>query len=62
MSLIPSSHSRLAWFQTGLFNGAGRGGPVRLVAIGGVLELVALAVRRYRPSPHRSLIRSAIVS
>jgi intracellular multiplication protein IcmE len=37
MSLIPSSHSRFAWFQTGLFGGAGRGGPGRLVAIGGVL-------------------------
>jgi intracellular multiplication protein IcmE len=37
MSLIPSTHSRFAWFQTRLFSGAGRGGPVRLVAIGGVL-------------------------
>jgi intracellular multiplication protein IcmE len=37
MSLIPSTHSRFAWFQTGLFGGAGRGGPGRLVAIGGVL-------------------------
>src|SRR6202142_3100918 len=37
MSLIPSTHSRFAWFQTGLFGGAGRGGPVRLVVIGGVL-------------------------
>jgi len=41
MSLIPSSHSRFAWFQTGLFGGAGRGGPVRLVAIGGVLACMA---------------------
>jgi intracellular multiplication protein IcmE len=37
MSLIPSTHSRFAWFQTGLFGGAGRGGPGRFVAIGGVL-------------------------
>ena len=37
MSLIPSTHSRFSWFQTGLFGGAGRGGPGRLVAIGGVL-------------------------
>jgi intracellular multiplication protein IcmE len=37
MSLIPSTHSRFAWFQTGLFGGAGRGGPGRLVVIGGVL-------------------------
>src|SRR5580693_6092879 len=37
MSLIPSTHSRFAWFQTRLFGGAGRGGPGRLVAIGGVL-------------------------
>ena len=37
MSLIPSTHSRFAWFQTGLFGGAGRGGPGRIVAIGGVL-------------------------
>jgi len=37
MSLIPSTHSRFAWFQTGLFGGAGRGGPGRLLAIGGVL-------------------------
>ena len=37
MSLIPSTHSRFAWFQTGLFGGAGRGGPGRLVMIGGVL-------------------------
>ena len=41
MSLIPSSHSRFAWFQTGLFGGAGRGGPGRLVAIGGVLVCMA---------------------
>ena len=41
MSLIPSTHSRFAWFQTGLFSGAGRGGPVRLVAIGGVLACMA---------------------
>ena len=37
MSLIPSTHSRFAWFQTGLFGGAGRGGPGRLLAIVGVL-------------------------
>ena len=41
MSLIPSTHSRFAWFQTGLFGGAGRGGPGRLVAIGGVLACMA---------------------
>jgi intracellular multiplication protein IcmE len=41
MSLIPSSHSRFAWFRTGLFGGAGRGGPGRLVAIGGVLACMA---------------------
>jgi intracellular multiplication protein IcmE len=41
MSRIPSSHSRFAWFQTGLFGGAGRGGPGRLVAIGGVLACMA---------------------
>ena len=41
MSLIPSSHSRFAWFQTGLFGGAGRGGPGRLVVIGGVLACMA---------------------
>ena len=41
MSLIPSTHSRFAWFQTGLFGGAGRGGPGRLVAIVGVLALMA---------------------
>jgi intracellular multiplication protein IcmE len=41
MSLIPSSHSRFAWFQTGLFGGAGRGGPGRFVAIGGVLACMA---------------------
>ena len=33
MSLTLSTHSRFAWFQTGLFGGAGRGGPGRLVAI-----------------------------
>ena len=27
MSLVPSSHPRFAWFRTGLFGGAGRGGP-----------------------------------
>ena len=42
MSLIPSTHSRFAWFQTGLFGGAGRGGPGRLVAIAAVLALMAL--------------------
>jgi intracellular multiplication protein IcmE len=41
MSLIPSTHSRFAWFQTGLFGGAGRGGPGRLVMIGGVLACMA---------------------
>ena len=41
MSLIPSTHSRFAWFQTGLFGGAGRGGPGRLVVIGGVLACMA---------------------
>jgi intracellular multiplication protein IcmE len=41
MSLIPSTHSRFAWFQTGVFGGAGRGGPGRLVAIVGVLALMA---------------------
>ena len=41
MSLIPSTHSRFAWFQTGFFGGAGRGGPGRLVAIVGVLALMA---------------------
>jgi intracellular multiplication protein IcmE len=41
MSLIPSTHSRFAWFQAGLFGGAGRGGPGRLVAIGGVLACMA---------------------
>jgi intracellular multiplication protein IcmE len=41
MSLIPSTHSRFAWFQTGLFGGAGRGGPGRLVMIGGVLDCMA---------------------
>jgi len=41
MLLIPSTHSRFAWFQTGLFGGAGRGGPGRLVAIGGVLACMA---------------------
>jgi intracellular multiplication protein IcmE len=41
MSLIPSTHSRFAWFQTGLFGGAGRGGPGRLVVIGGVVACMA---------------------
>jgi intracellular multiplication protein IcmE len=41
MSLIPSTHSRFAWFQTGFFGGAGRGGPGRLVAIVGVVALMA---------------------
>ena len=41
MSLIPLTHSRFAWFQTGLFGGAGRGGPGRLVVIGGVLACMA---------------------
>src|SRR5277367_1749890 len=41
MSLIPSTHSLFAWFQTGLFGGAGRGGPGRLVVIGGVLACMA---------------------
>src|ERR1700684_4452194 len=41
MSLIPSTHSRFAWFQTGFFGGAGRGGPGRLLAIVGVLALMA---------------------
>jgi intracellular multiplication protein IcmE len=41
MSLIPSTHSRFGWFQTGVFGGAGRGGPSRLVAIVGVLALMA---------------------
>jgi intracellular multiplication protein IcmE len=41
MSLIPSTHSRFSWFQTGFFGGAGRGGPGRLVVIGGVLACMA---------------------
>src|SRR6202453_410441 len=51
MSLIPSTHSRFAWFQTGLFGGAGRGGPVRLVVIGGVLAcMVGGAFLRTAPT------------
>src|SRR3984885_12073406 len=41
MSLIPSSHSRFAWFQAGVLGGGGGGGPGRLVAIVGVLALMA---------------------
>lgn len=37
MSLIPSSHSRFQQLRNGIFGGAGRGGPVRLVVIGGTL-------------------------
>ncbi len=41
MTLIPASHSRFGWFRSGLLGGAGRGGPLRLVAI---VSAVALAV------------------
>jgi intracellular multiplication protein IcmE len=41
MSLIPSTHSRFSWLPKGFFGGAGRGGPGRLVAIGGVLACMA---------------------
>jgi intracellular multiplication protein IcmE len=37
MSLIPSTHSRFSWFPAGLFGGAGRGGPGRLIVIGAVI-------------------------
>src|SRR3984957_14868380 len=37
MTLIPSTYSRFSWFPRGVFGGAGRGGPGRFVAIGGVL-------------------------
>src|SRR5208337_1495142 len=44
MTLIPASHSRFAWFRSGLLGGAGRGGPLRLVGIVSVIALAAGAV------------------
>ena len=44
MSLVPSHHPRFAWLRTGLFGGAGRGGPARLVAIAAALAAMAGAV------------------
>ena len=41
MSLIPSTHSRFSWFPAGLFGGAGRGGPGRLIVIGAVTACMA---------------------
>ena len=41
MSLIPSTHSRFSWFPAGLFGGAGRGGPGRLIVIGAVIACMA---------------------
>jgi intracellular multiplication protein IcmE len=41
MTLVPSTHSRFSWLPRGIFGGAGRGGPGRLVAIGGVLACMA---------------------
>ena len=41
MTLIPASHSRFAWFRSGLLGGAGRGGPLRLV---GIVSVIVLAV------------------
>jgi intracellular multiplication protein IcmE len=41
MTLVPSTHSRFSWLPRGVFAGAGRGGPGRLVAIGGVLACMA---------------------
>jgi intracellular multiplication protein IcmE len=41
MTLVPSTHSRFSWLPRGVFAGAGRGGPGRLVVIGGVLACMA---------------------